>query len=97
MKSVPGSAFASESGVLPGRITRGLSPACCSDGCVGDRAAAAFFGVLGAFVAFIDEHERCGELDGGLALVPGTDPARGGVRSSVHRVWWRETAWRPAK
>jgi psiF repeat-containing protein len=25
-----------------------------------------FFGVLGAFVAFVDDHKRCGDLDGGL-------------------------------
>jgi hypothetical protein len=25
-----------------------------------------FFGVLGAFVAFIADHKRCGDLDGGL-------------------------------
>jgi hypothetical protein len=25
-----------------------------------------FFGVLGAFVAFLDDHKRCGDLDGGL-------------------------------
>jgi hypothetical protein len=24
------------------------------------------FGVLGAFVAFVDDHKRCGDLDGGL-------------------------------
>lgn len=27
--------------------------------------AARFFGVLGAFVAFVDEHKRCGDLDAG--------------------------------
>ena len=27
--------------------------------------AAVFFGILGALVAFVDEHKRCGELDGG--------------------------------
>ena len=25
-----------------------------------------FFGVLGAFVAFVDDHKRCGDLEGGL-------------------------------
>jgi hypothetical protein len=30
-------------------------------------AEATFFvGVLGAFVAFVDDHKRCGDLDGGL-------------------------------
>jgi hypothetical protein len=29
------------------------------------KEAALFFGVLGAFVAFVDEHKRCGNLDGG--------------------------------
>jgi hypothetical protein len=24
------------------------------------------FGVVGAFAAFVDEHNRCGELEGGL-------------------------------
>jgi hypothetical protein len=28
--------------------------------------AAIFFGVLGAFIAFVAEHRRCGDLDGGL-------------------------------
>jgi hypothetical protein len=27
--------------------------------------AALLFGVVGAFVAFVDEHKRCGELEGG--------------------------------
>ena len=26
-----------------------------------------FVGVLGALVAFVDDHKRCGDLDGGLA------------------------------
>jgi hypothetical protein len=30
------------------------------------KEAALFFGVLGAFVAFVDEHKRCGDLDGGV-------------------------------
>ena len=30
------------------------------------KEAALFFGVLGAFVAFVDEHKRCGDLDGGI-------------------------------
>ena len=25
-----------------------------------------FFGVLGAFVAFLNDHKRCGDFDGGL-------------------------------
>jgi hypothetical protein len=25
-----------------------------------------FLGVLGAFVAFVNDHKRCGDLDGGL-------------------------------
>ena len=25
-----------------------------------------FFGVLRAFVAFVDDHKRCGDLEGGL-------------------------------
>jgi len=28
--------------------------------------ATIFFGVLGAFVAFVDDHKRRGDLDGGL-------------------------------
>jgi hypothetical protein len=28
-------------------------------------AATLFFGVLASFVAFLEEHRRCGELDGG--------------------------------
>jgi hypothetical protein len=27
---------------------------------------AVFFGVLSAFVAFVDEHKRCGDLGGGV-------------------------------
>ena len=30
------------------------------------KEAALFFGFLGAFVAFVDEHKRCGDLDGGV-------------------------------
>jgi hypothetical protein len=30
------------------------------------KEAALFFGVLGAFVAFVDEHKRCVDLDGGV-------------------------------
>jgi hypothetical protein len=30
------------------------------------KEAALFFGVLGAFVAFVDEHKCCGDLDGGV-------------------------------
>jgi hypothetical protein len=28
--------------------------------------ATLFLGVLGALVAFVDDHKRCGDLDGGL-------------------------------
>jgi hypothetical protein len=28
--------------------------------------ATVFFGVLGTFVAFVDDHKRCGDLDSGL-------------------------------
>jgi hypothetical protein len=30
------------------------------------KEAALFFGVLGTFVAFVDEHKCCGDLDGGV-------------------------------
>ena len=30
------------------------------------KEAALFFGVLGALVAFVDEHKRCGDLDDGV-------------------------------
>ena len=37
-------------------------------------ASSLYLGALGAITAFIDEHKRCGDLDGGLIMQPAKEP-----------------------